>query len=105
VNTSKSDQATANFCAEFDKNYAWPILESHLNIALSKRSKFVGTKTLCASLKLLSSTIKVQRTRNMMADKIPVILNEVCLPLMLISEQEYNIYNENPIEYVRMQVD
>jgi len=30
---------------------------------------------------------------------------EISLPLMLITQTEYNLWGENPIEYVRMQVD
>ena len=30
---------------------------------------------------------------------------EISLPLMLISQSEFDLWTENPIEYVRMQVD
>ena len=40
-----------------------------------------------------------------MQEKIPYLLNEICIPMMLLTEQEFQIYQENPIEYVRMQVD
>jgi hypothetical protein len=86
VNRSKDDASSERFCKEFDCQYAWSILEAHLNIVMGRKSKFVGTKTICASLKLLCSTLKVQRTRNMMQDKIPFILNEICIPMMLLSE-------------------
>jgi hypothetical protein len=89
VNRSKNDVSTENFCKEFDNQYAWPILESHLNVVFARKSRFVGTKAICASLKLLCSAIKVQRTRNLMQDKIPYILNEICIPMMLLSEQEF----------------
>jgi hypothetical protein len=30
---------------------------------------------------------------------------EISLPLMLLSQSEYQLWSENPIEYVRLQVD
>src|SRR5690349_9557823 len=94
-----------NFCEEFDNNYAAPIIQSHLNIALAKKTNFVGTKTLSAALKLLTIALKTQRTRRMIQDKISTLLYDVCLPLMLITESEYRLWSEDPIEYVRFQVD
>lgn len=62
------------FCEEFKEKYAWPILESHLKIVINKKSQFVGTKTLCSSLKLLCTAIKYEKTRSMFKDKNPFIL-------------------------------
>jgi hypothetical protein len=36
---------------EFEKNYSVPLLQSHLRIIQARKNKFVGTKTLCGSLK------------------------------------------------------
>jgi hypothetical protein len=38
-------------------------------------------------------------------DHVSVIMYEISLPMMLISQSEYELWSENPIEYVRMQVD
>lgn len=34
-----------------------------------------------------------------------MIMYEISLPLMLLSQSEYQLWSENPIEYVRLQVD
>lgn len=94
-----------DFLNEFDNNYAMPIIQSHLNIALAKKTNFVGTRTLSSALKLLTISLKTQRTRQMLQDKISILLYDVCLPLMLITQSEYSLWTENPIEYVRYQVD
>jgi hypothetical protein len=65
----------------------------------------VGTKTLCAALKTVQIGLKFKPTRMMIQDHINVILYEISLPLMLLSQGEYELWTENPIEYVRMQVD
>jgi hypothetical protein len=41
----------------------------------------------------------------MIQEHIDAIMYEISLPLMLITQTEYNLWGENPIEYVRMQVD
>ena len=79
------DQKMATFCDEFSQAYAWPILESHLNIVMGKKTKFVGTKTFCSSLKVLCTAIKYAPTRNLFKDKTPFILQEILLPSLMIS--------------------
>ncbi len=57
------------------------------------------------SLKSVQIGIKFQLTRQMIQEHINVIMYEISLPLMLISQSEYQLWTDNPIEYVRMQVD
>lgn len=94
-----------NFTSYFEANHVQQLLASHLKIILAKRTNFVGTKTLCSALKTVQIGIKYQMTRRQIQEHINAILFEVSLPLMLMSQQEYELWQENPIEYVRMQVD
>jgi hypothetical protein len=57
------------------------------------------------SLKSVQIGIKFQITRRMIQEHINVIMYEISLPLMLLSQSEYQLWSENPIEYVRLQVD
>jgi hypothetical protein len=57
------------------------------------------------SLKSVQIGIKFQMTRRMIQEHINVIMYEISLPLMLLSQSEYQLWSENPIEYVRLQVD
>lgn len=102
VTKYQQDKTTAAFLSEFDKNYSLPIIQSHLTIALTKKTNFVGTKTLASALKLLTISFKTQRTRQLIQENIPTLLYDVCLPLMLITQNEYQLWSENPIEYVRL---
>jgi hypothetical protein len=90
------------FCAYIEQHHIGLILQCHLNIIFAKRSQFVGTKTLCAALKTVQIGLKFQQTRRMINDHINVIMYEISLPLMLLSQSEYELWTENPIEYVRM---
>lgn len=105
-NTQNPQQAqNLAFCKYFEQAHVGQVLQSHLNIILAKRQQFVGTKTLCMSLKSVQIGIKFQITRRMIQEHINVIMYEISLPLMLLSQSEYQLWSENPIEYVRLQVD
>ena len=93
------------FCRYFEQHHVGPVLQSHLAIIFAKRSQFVGTKTLCAALKTVQVGLKFGPTRKMINEHINVILYEISLPLMLITQAEFELWTENSIEYVRMQVD
>jgi hypothetical protein len=105
-NTQNPQQAqNLAFSKYFEQAHVGQVLQSHLNIILAKRQQFVGTKTLCMSLKSVQIGIKFQMTRRMIQEHINVIMYEISLPLMLLSQSEYQLWSENPIEYVRLQVD
>jgi hypothetical protein len=93
------------FCRYFEQQHVGPVLQCHLAIIFAKRSKFVGTKTLCAALKTVQIGLKFGPTRKMINEHINVIMYEISLPLMLITQAEFELWTENSIEYVRMQVD
>jgi hypothetical protein len=57
------------------------------------------------ALKSVQIGIKFQMTRRMIQEHINVIMYEISLPLMLLTQSEYQLWTENPIEYVRLQVD
>jgi len=102
---SANKKSVDDYLVEFDKLYAGQLCEANLNILLRKKEQFVGTKCLNSALRFVASGIKNVKMRKLCAPHIQTILFELTLPLMLISEQEFNLWNENPIEYVRMQVD
>ena len=93
------------FIDYFEKSHFAQILHLHLGIILHKRQAFVGTKTLCGALRTVQIGMKYNVTRKMIEQHINVILYEISLPLMLISQNEFDLWQENPIEYVRMQMD
>ena len=41
----------------------------------------------------------------MIQEHINAILFDISLPLMLLTQSEYDLWNDNPIEYVRKQAD
>lgn len=49
--------------------------------------------------------LKYSLTRKMIEQHINAILFEISLPLMLVTQNEFDLWQENAIEYVRMQMD
>jgi len=98
-------QALDRFFTEFDQHYAAKLCNAHLNMLLSKKEQFVGTKTLNCSLRFVAMAIKTAKMRKMCAPHIKTILFELTLPLMLVTQYEMETWTSNPIEYVRLQVD
>lgn len=105
VGMRKEERLLSGFSQEFENLYAMPLLESHLKILQQKKTNFVGTKSLCSALKLVSIMLKCKKTRHAIQGHIQSILYEVSLPLMLLTQQEYESWSDNPVEYIRMQVD
>jgi hypothetical protein len=99
-------KATDLFHLEFDANYAQPLCTSHINLLMRKRSQFVATKVLNSSLQFLTNAIKNKSLyKNVCQPNLQTILLELTLPLLLTSEFETRLWSEDPIEYVRLQVD
>ena len=85
VNTQSGNTETTRFCNEFDAKYSTLILESCMKIILSKKTNFVGTKTLCGALKVIQIALKCRRTRVVIQNHITTILYELSLPILLIT--------------------
>jgi hypothetical protein len=45
------------FNSEFDKQYAQPLCQTHLNLINRKKTQFVGVKTLNSSLRFIAKAI------------------------------------------------
>lgn len=81
------------------------LTQSHLNIVLLKQQQFVGTRTLCISLKFLGQSFNYSVPREMVKPEIDTILHNVALPLFVCTEKDKKSFAEDPIEYIRLQVD
>ena len=101
----QNKQTHSNFYKEFDQQFAAPLCNSHLQVLLSKKTQFVGTKTLNSSLRFVSMALNKIKMRKLCQQHIHTILFELTLPLLMLGEYEYTLWNENSIEYVRLQVD
>lgn len=94
-----------SFFREFDQHYAAALCTSHLKILLARKTQFVGTKTLNTALRFVATALGKARTRKLCQEHIQTILYELTLPLLLISQHEFELWNEDATEYVRLQVD
>ena len=74
-------------------------------IVNSRTKEFVGTKTMAIACKFLGLSLKFKECREMIKSSIQDILFSISLPLFLATEKDLQTFQEDPVEYVRMQVD
>lgn len=93
------------FHQEFKDVYLKKLNNTHLNIIMQRQTQFVGTKTLALSFKFIGISLKFKETRILIKPAIEPILFNISLPLFVASQKDLRTFNEDPVEYVRMQVD
>ena len=74
-----------------------------MQIIISKQNQFVGTKTLALSIKVCSASLTFKQAREVINQYVEKILFEISLPLFMTTQQEISIFNDDPVEYIRMQ--
>lgn len=105
-NPKFSDESLEEFSASFKAKYALPLLESHLQLVLKRKTHFVGSKALNFGIKYVSQSTKMPATMNSLKPFVEKLLTEVIImPIMLLTHKDVTLFKEDPIEYVRKQYD
>lgn len=94
-----------SFSNNFNLNYSIPLMESHLDQLLSRKSFFVGSKALSFSIKFLSNCTKLPNTMEKLKGYVENILFDTIVPILYVTEQDMNTFNNDPIEFIRNQYD
>jgi hypothetical protein len=94
-----------NFMEYFQRTFSEPLLESHLQHLLSRKTKFVGSKCLNFSMKFISAGTKIPATMTKLKPFIENILYEVVIPIIMPTHRDVNLFQDDPIEYIRKQED
>ena len=103
---AKQSKSVTDYLIEFDKRYAPELCMANLRVLQrSMADQFVGTKTLNASLRFITNAVKNTKLRKLLNDHINDILFKLTMPLMVMTHEEGRLWQENQIEYVRMQID
>lgn len=76
------------FIKEFNEEHMKILTQSHLNIVLLKQSQFVGTTTLCISLKFLAQSFSFAVPRQLVSQHIETILHKIALPLFVCTQKD-----------------
>ena len=77
------------------------LLESHLQIMFAKKNQFVGSKALNFAIKFTSASTKQQITMEKIKPFVEDILQNIIVPIMFTSEQDVELFTNEPIEYIR----
>jgi importin-7 len=70
-----------------------------------RKSGFVGSKTLNFNIKYVAAATKLQKTMAKLLPFIENILYETVMPIMLVTHKDVTLFQEDPIEYIRKQLD
>ena len=81
-----------HFFREFDAQYAAALCTSHLKVLLSRKTQFVGTKTLNCALRFVATSLNKAKMRKLCQEHLQTILFELTLPLLLISQNEFQLW-------------
>ena len=99
------DQEREAFSKMFQDKYAVPLLESHLALVFKRKTHFVGSKTLNFAIKYVSAATKIQITMDKLKPFVENLLYETIIPIMLVTQKDVTLYKDDPIEYIRKQLD
>lgn len=99
------DEKFAGFSQRFKETFAIPLLESHLQTLIKKKTNFVGSKAINFAIKYVQQSIKLPVTNKVLYPYIESILFEIIIPVMFIINKDVELFREDPIEYIRKQND
>nr|GLL41506.1 importin beta-like SAD2 [Ipomoea trifida] len=92
--------------AHMFQNYAGKILECHLNMLnVIRTGGYLPDRVANLILQYLSNSISKNNTYNMLQPQLDVLLFEIVFPLMCFNDNDQNLWDEDPHEYVRKGYD
>ncbi|CDW87901.1 importin 8 [Stylonychia lemnae] len=83
------------------QKYAIGFLESHLKILYSKPTQFISRKTFMFSAQFVALCLKHTPTLDLLIPQIEKLLVEVLVKSCLLSQKEYIMLNDDPVEFIR----
>jgi hypothetical protein len=94
------------WASHFSKNYATNILQGVLQILELKRSgMYLPDQVTCGLLRFLSTSVRHSATWNLIAPYSLVLIRDVIFPLVSFSDEDLQVWNEDPQEYIRKEYD
>jgi hypothetical protein len=93
------------FILDFRDFHLTRLCNAHLQIVLSAGGQFVGTRALALSLKFLTQSLHTKQARLAVKPHIEQLLFGISLPLFVASTKDKKTFQEDPVEFVRIQVD
>lgn len=82
------DEKFGNFSNKFRETFAIPLLESHLQIVIRRKTNYVGSKSLNFAIKYVQQSTKLPNTMKVLYPFIEGILYEIVIPIMFITNKD-----------------
>jgi hypothetical protein len=93
------------FSKRFIEKHGINLLEAQLKNLLNVKTQFIGNKSLTWSIKFIMSSIKKEITMEKLKSFMDQIMYDTILPIVMITERDEQLYQNEPIEYIRNQDD
>uniref|UniRef100_A0A7N0UGH1 Importin N-terminal domain-containing protein n=1 Tax=Kalanchoe fedtschenkoi TaxID=63787 RepID=A0A7N0UGH1_KALFE len=94
------------FAQMFQKNFAGRILECHLNILnVIRTGGYLPDRVINLVLQYLSNSVAKASMYSLLQPRLDVLLFEVVVPLMCFNDNDQQLWDEDPHEYVRKGYD
>ena len=97
-----SDTKEQDFGEVIENKYATALLQSNLNLLFQSKTEFINEKALYFALKFISHSLRSDLLFKVFMPFIERILSDHILPLCLLSKKEYEIFQNEPLEYIRI---
>ena len=90
-----------SFHKYFQGEFTEKLLDVHLKLMFARKQNFVGSKCLNFNIKFISAAVKIPKTVEILKPFIENIMYETVIPIMMCSQQDQQLFSEDPIEYIR----
>merc|ERR1712137_14872 len=97
---------TTQFVEKFKQNFAAPILGVILSeLQTLPAGAYIPPRVIYYNFSFLSKAILISNLYKMMLPQIPQLLETVVFPVLYFGEEDEEIWNEDPEEYIRREHD
>ncbi|CAM8924430.1 unnamed protein product [Rhodiola kirilowii] len=94
------------FAQMFQKNFAGRILECHLNLLnVVRTGGYLPDRVTNLLLQYLSNSVTKASMYSLLQPRLDVLLFEIVVPLMCFNDNDQQLWDEDPYEYVRKGYD
>jgi len=101
-----TDDESQPFAAVFSSTYAPKLLEPVLGmLALRPRGQFCTERVTHLCLVFVESAVQMGSTYTLLKPHVPTLLQEVVFPLLCISDSDVELFESDPLDFVRKQND
>lgn len=94
-----------SFSNNFHLKYSIPLMESHLQQLMARKSSFVGSKALSFCIKFITNCTKQDHTMEKLKPFMENIMFDTIIPIMYVTQRDMQNFTDDAVEFIRNQYD